>query len=152
MTSPLRAYRVSGVPMLTSLDPRMRARKEHTRDHITPADDVPIGATAPTMTTGRGPGLEPLLAKYAHVVEISLSPGPQGFRPSLSERLCRSSLWSGVVVRLLSRKQEHCQVRVDSESDGVLVTGLGGRRGNSTFLIRGIASSASKGSANIMNS
>src|SRR5215469_9714153 len=54
MTSPLRAYRVSGVPMQTSLDPRMRARKEHTRDHITPADDVPIGATAPTMTTGPG--------------------------------------------------------------------------------------------------
>jgi hypothetical protein len=64
---------------------------------------------------------EPLLAKYAQVVENRLSPGRQVFTLSLSGRLCRSPLWSGVVVRLMPRKQERCQAKVDRSS----ATGLG---------------------------
>jgi hypothetical protein len=50
----------------------MRARKKQTRDHSTPAADVPLSAAAPTKARpGRDRGLEPLLAK-----EVTATAGP----------------------------------------------------------------------------
>ena len=50
----------------------MRARKKQTRDHSTPAADVPLSAAAPTKARpGRDRGLEPLLAK-----EVATPAGP----------------------------------------------------------------------------
>jgi hypothetical protein len=44
-----------------------------------------------------------------------LSPGNEGFDPSLSGRLSRLPLWSRLVVILMASEQEHCQVILDSQ-------------------------------------
>ncbi len=62
-----------------------------------------------------------MLAKDVQVVENCLSPGSKGYAPSLSDRLCRASLWSEVVVRLVLREQERRQVTVDSEASTPII-------------------------------
>ena len=59
-----------------------------------------------------------VLAKYIQLVESCLSPGKPAYVPPLSDRLCRTPLWSEVVVRLVLRVHKHCQARVDSVAHG----------------------------------
>jgi len=54
-----------------------------------------------------------LLAKYIPVVGGGLSRGSRRFGGSLSDRLCRGPLWSGMVVRLSSWQTGGCQVCLD---------------------------------------
>jgi hypothetical protein len=66
MTSPLRAYRVSGVPMPTSLDPPARARKNQPTRPRTLADAAKGIDHVSRQHTGGAKGTrtpDPLLAK-----------------------------------------------------------------------------------------
>jgi hypothetical protein len=59
-------------------------------------------------------GDDPLLAKYVRVVETVSHLVGQGFALSPSDRLCRTPLWSGMVVKLPPREQERGRGQVDT--------------------------------------
>jgi hypothetical protein len=63
-----------------------------------------------------GRGLKPLtpcLQSTFRLSETVFSLGHSWFGASLSDDPCRSSLWSGVVVKTLLCEQEHRQLRLD---------------------------------------
>jgi hypothetical protein len=98
------AYPTDAVP-LADLTPDRLLRRSF-RARFWPAHaQVGTGLGCPWLAAG-DLGFPPVLARPWHVSLREAS--------WLSDRFCRSWLWSGAVVRLRSWEQQHCQVRVDS--------------------------------------